>query len=510
VEGALPGYSGSAGVLTDQERVTLRQMGVPLTGGSMEGIQAEFAEIYGVFCGATETIAVFYPGGQPSYICRRLTQMCAGEEQIQAELGAALADPQEAGAFLLKSGNQAAAAQLGVADWYDWTKERCSYDIGTVTEDAVRKLYNDRLNLSASQIDRQAECRMSYFLKYGLRAKERKEASVNPAEFGTYVHAVLEHTAREVMNRGGFHQVSLEQTMDIALAYSEEYVEQVFSQLDSKRLTYLFQRNRRELEMVVTELWRELKESEFVPMAFELAFGEHGSMDKIDISGHSIPAALRGFVDRVDVWEDNGRNYFRVVDYKTGRKDFDYCDVFNGVGLQLLLYLFALEQGGAHLLGDKPIAAGVQYFPARVPLMTSDGKLSDEEAEEARKKEWKRKGLLLHDEQVLSAMEPDETMQRMSCKRTKEGALIGDIATTEQLRMLRKYVFALLGSMVDEIASGNITPNPYTRGTSHDACRYCPYGSICHRDDVEDRRNYKAMTAQDFWQRVEKEVDRRG
>ena len=51
-EGALPGYGGSKGLLTDQERVELRQMGVPLTGGAIEGLQAEFAEIYGVFCGA--------------------------------------------------------------------------------------------------------------------------------------------------------------------------------------------------------------------------------------------------------------------------------------------------------------------------------------------------------------------------------------------------------------------------------------------------------------------------
>ena len=51
-EGKLPGYSGSAGVLTDQERVALRELGVPLTGGAMEGVQAEFAEIYGCFCGA--------------------------------------------------------------------------------------------------------------------------------------------------------------------------------------------------------------------------------------------------------------------------------------------------------------------------------------------------------------------------------------------------------------------------------------------------------------------------
>ena len=36
--------------------------------------------------------------------------------------------------------------------------------------------------------------------------------------------------------------------------------------------------------------------------------------------------------------------YFRVVDYKTGKKSFDYCDVFNGVGLHaraIVIIIFA-------------------------------------------------------------------------------------------------------------------------------------------------------------------------
>ncbi|MBR0328785.1 MAG: LysR family transcriptional regulator, partial [Selenomonadaceae bacterium] len=74
-EGNLPGYTGTVGVLTDQERVALRALGVPLTGGNLEGIQAEFAEIYGVFCGATESVTVYASGEQPSYLFRRLAQM---------------------------------------------------------------------------------------------------------------------------------------------------------------------------------------------------------------------------------------------------------------------------------------------------------------------------------------------------------------------------------------------------------------------------------------------------
>jgi ATP-dependent helicase/nuclease subunit B len=197
-----------------------------------------------------------------------------------------------------------------------------------------------------------------------------------------------------------------------------------------------------------------------------------------------------------------------VVDYKTGKKDFDYCDVFNGVGLQMLLYLFALERSGEDVVGENALAAGVQYFPARAPLVAADGLLTDEQAEMARSKEWKRRGLLLGDDAVLTAMDPEDT-GRLSATRKKDGTISGDVADRQQLKMLEKYVFQILGNMVDDIASGNVTPNPYTRGTAHDACAYCPYGAVCHKATVAGRRNYKAMTAQRFWEEIGKE-DRHG
>ena len=509
-EGALPGYGGSKGLLTDQERVLLRSLDVPLTGGALEGLQAEFAEIYGVFCGAEESITVFCSGAQPSYIYRRLAQMAGGEREYEPIPVAAMSDRREAGALLAGYHALEEAKALGLEDDYWYTRDRMDFDMGTISRESIRKLYGTRLNLSASQIDRQAECRMSYFLKYGMRAKERKESTVDPAEFGTYVHAVLEKTARQVMEQGGFAKVSLDETMAIAMEHSKAYADEQFGKLDSARLEYLFRRNSRELEMVVTELWQELRESAFLPEDFELHFGEGGRMDAIDVPAREMAAVLRGFVDRVDIWRENGRNYFRVVDYKTGKKDFDYCDVFNGVGLQMLLYLFALEQEGQQILGDGAIAAGVQYFPARAPLVSSDGHLTEEEAEELRRKEWKRKGLLLWDEEVLQAMEPGDHPIRLSCNRKKDGSLSGDLADREQLKMLRTYVFALLANMVDDIASGNVAPNPYTRGSAHNACTWCPYGAVCHSMDLSGRRNYKTMTAQQFWEDVEEEVHGNG
>lgn len=510
-EGCLPGYSGSTGVLTDQERVTLRDLGVPLTGGAMEGVQAEFAEIYGVFCGAMESVLVSCSGKQPSFVFRRLAQLSGEETQIQEQLGFADGDEREAGAYLAGWNQEDAARELGVQEEYAWARHRAEYALGTVSQANIRKLYGQSLSLSASQIDKQAECRLSYFLNYGLRARERKEATVDPAEFGTYVHAVLENTARCVRELGGFHQVSLKETLDIAHRYSQEYAEERFDQLQSERMEYLFRRNLRELDMVVQELWEELQQSDFEPADFEVAFGaqEEGSLPAIPIPNGKIGAILRGFVDRVDVWQSPGSRFYRVVDYKTGKKDFDYCDVFNGVGLQMLLYLFALQSSGSPMLGEKAVPAGVQYFPARVPYLLTEGVPEPEELERERRKLWKRQGLLLNDEAVLQAMEPGEEPKRLPVKQ-KKGERTGDLADREQMKLLERYVFRVLGKLVEDIASGNVEPNPYTRGSSHDACRFCPYGSICHSGSVAGRRNYQAMSAQRFWEEVEKEMEKHG
>ena len=509
-EGSLPGYSGSIGVLTDQERVALRQMGVPLTGGSEEGIQAEFAEIYGVFCGAQEQVRLYYASEQPSFICRRLTQMGGGLSQMGEDLGFAQADRWEAGAYLARWEDEAMAKQLCAQAGYEQTLRQRSFALGKVSRENIRRLYGKTLRLSASQIDRQAECRLSYFLKYGLRAKERKEVRIDPAEFGTYVHAVLEETARAIQEQGGFPQVSLDETMEIAHAFSQRYADQRFSQMESERVVYLFHRNLRELDMVVQELWEELQQSQFRPAAFEVGFGSEGGLPAIAIDNAAMEAVLQGFVDRVDVWNNGGCNYYRVVDYKTGKKDFDYCDVFNGVGLQMLLYLFALGQTGQSLLGERAVPAGVQYFPARAPYITTDGRLEPEDARQERESYWKRKGLLLKDEAVLQAMEPGEHPVRMSYSVKKDGTVSGDLADREQLKQLRRFVFRTVAAMVEDIASGNVEPNPYCRGTSHNACTYCPYDPICHSDQVPGRRNYKRMTEQEFWEELERKENEHG
>ena len=123
---------------------------------------------------------------------------------------------------------------------------------------------------------------------------------------------------------------------------------------------------------------------------------------------------------------------------------------------------------------------------------------------------WKRSGLVLDNDDVLDAMGPADSAFRFSYKRKKDGSVSGDIAKSQQFELLRKYVFNLLKDLVDDVASGNVEPNPYTRGSSHNACSFCPYGTVCHKTTVENRRDYRAVTADEFWNYVQQEVSNRG
>ena len=65
--------------------------------------------------------------------------------------------------------------------------------------------------------------------------------------------------------------------------------------------------------------------------------------------------------------------------------------------------------------------------------------------------------MLLNDGKILEAMEPEDVK-----KKVLQDAFRADRA---QLRKLESYVFGLLTDTVNDIASGDVTPDPYTRGT---------------------------------------------
>ena len=267
---------------------------------------------------------------------------------------------------------------------------------------------------------------------------------------------------------------------------------------DSGRTGYLLRRTFDEVTQVVDELYDELSVSAFRPKFCELEFSARGALPGVAFSGKRCRGVVEGFVDRVDVWQSGGRPYVRVVDYKTGKKSFDYTNVLHGRGLQMLLYLFALVRQGGHLLHGEPLPAGVLYFPARIERVSVRDRLAQAEIEKERRKQLRRSGVLLNSDPVLEAMEPCGGSPRfLPYALDKEGRKTGDLASFAQLAQLERFVFRTVAALGDELADGHIDPDPCIRDAKDSA-----YSEVCAGH--EQPRWLKKITAEEFWQTLER------
>ena len=170
----------------------------------------------------------------------------------------------------------------------------------------------------------------------------------------------------------------------------------------------------------------------------------------------------------------------------------------------MLLYLFALQENQKKA-GHPMQPAGALYVPGRCDMIRLEPGEDAGEADAERRKQLRRKGLVLQDEAILQAMEHyDDEPQYLPVQLKKDG-LTGDLATPAQLAALERFVTGQVAAMIDEILSGKTQPNPVDRGPADSACRWCDYSSACHKDvcAVSPRR-FAAVKADEFWQEIER------
>ena len=86
-----------------------------------------------------------------------------------------------------------------------------------------------------------------------------------------------------------------------------------------------------------------MKDSQFEPGGFEVGFGSNDGLPPISIPNNSMNALLRGFIDRVDLWQSSGSSYYRVVDYKTGNPNLNLKNVQYGLDMQLPVYIYLIK-----------------------------------------------------------------------------------------------------------------------------------------------------------------------
>ena len=533
-DASIPQVSTPAGLLSDDDRSLLASYGLELNQTARDLLYREMTTVYLTCARPTQKLIVSWPGQsgagderRPCFLVERLRLLFSDlvverEEDLYGRfrLQAPLPALEQAGRS--QSAHDALLALPEYAPMVERLDRAARWERGRLSRNAVERLYGHRVPMSASRMDKYKSCHFSYFMRYGLQAEPRKPASFTAPEYGTFVHYVLEH----VLKDDAFQQTTLpgwedeqdqerrDRVAELTRQAVEQYVREELGGLEqqSERFQYLFRRLLRSVQAVVDNVTQEIWASKFRPISFELGFGSGKDLPPVELTVGDVTLSITGFVDRVDGWEKDGRLYLRVVDYKTGRKSFDLTEVWNGLGLQMLLYLFTLEDRGGKFYGKPVEGAGVLYLPARNAIIKGSRSMSDEAWRRQLDKELTRSGLVLSDPAVLDAMEePGEKGYRfLPLKVSKStGEISGEaLATAEQLGKLGGHIQKVLGEICEEIAQGNIAADPFWRGPEKNACRYCDYAQACHFEEGrggDGKRWLASVKSREFWENVARE-----
>jgi len=350
----------------------------------------------------------------------------------------------------------------------------------------VRRLYGGQIRLTATRMDRVSACRMSHFLQYGLRLKPRREARFGAPEIGTFLHYVVENTIPELCKDETVKPEAL------AVKHVNEYLENYLPKGQQEaRWQALFRQAGHLACRVVKNVWEEIQAGDFRPVCFELEFGPKGHLPPLELREGSVTLTVGGKIDRVDGYVRGDTLYLKVVDYKTGSKQFHLSDLLYGLNLQMFLYLMMLGQADLQAVlsatGQKAQRlepAGALYIPAKDPFVSAQPGQTEAEVQKALDKELRRIGLVLDDSDLLEAMEKGGTFRFLPVDRRKDGSFTAAscVASATQMGRLLRKTEDSLRQIARQIASGDIEATPYRTGRDDTPCRFCDFKEACHFD----------------------------
>jgi len=525
----LPRADEGMGVFSQDERQRLLELELDLGSGGESELWREFSLIYNTLTMPSETMTLSCPVAdssgaelRPAFVFNRAAALF-GIEAENSHLSRLRLCASAPALGLAAQGIRSAGGIEAAAKAYFEQREpermqalqaAANMNRGSLSSDSVNKLYGKKLYLSASRIDKFASCRFAYFCQYGLKAKPYEPAGFKPPEIGTFMHYLLENTAKEVQAKGGFKKVDNKTLREITDGFVARYVSEELNdyQEKSSRFVYLFKRICNDAYRVVEDMAEELRRSEFIPLDFELDFANAGDMPPVELGEGNENLTLTGIADRVDGWLHEGKLYLRVVDYKTGKKEFALSDIYYGMNLQMLMYLFALENEGQRRYKNEVVPAGVMYIPARSPILNADRNSDDDAIISERMKELRRSGLVLDDEALQNAWEQGNEKLYIPIKMRYGKPVTDSIASVEKLGLLNRHIEKTLKQMAAGLRRGSIAADPYYKSQQENACLNCDYFEACHFSDGSNGENCRytpKLKAEQVWQLME-EVEKRG
>lgn len=393
----------------------------------------------------------------------------------------------------------------------EWTNQMVRAAFYTYKEQPLGKaaalaLFGSTLLGSVSRLEQYASCAYAHFLQYGLYLKEREDYSFEAVDMGNLFHGVLEIFGDRLKEKGytwfDFPKEVGEMLVEEAVeAFAASYGSAVL--FDSARNRYLITRMKRILKRTVSTLQYQLKKGAFSPEHFEVSFSVLEDLEAVNIAlTGEEKLRLRGRIDRVDTWREPGQNspsgkdriYVKVIDYKSGSRDFSLAALYYGLQLQLVVYLnAAVELEQKEHPKDEVVPAAMLYYRVHDPIVEVEEE-PDEDEEELVSRVQKEllgrlrmTGAVRSEEQIVEGLDAHFTGRSdvIPVERKKDGQLgaRSSVLSGEEFRVISDYVNLKIREIGTEILDGRIPLNPYHQtGNGTGACTYCPYSQVCGFD----------------------------
>ena len=509
-DGVFPENPPTDGVLNDDDRKTLLALGVELTETAEVKAVDERFFVYSAFTLPRERLFVSYAvsdykGGAliPSGAVEELRAMFSVLPETDSgtvspltriegaasafEVCASLFSEDSPLSATLKSYVQTLPDDRARYEAVERTKQKAEFAFQNPQN--AKDLFGENMLVSASKAEVYYKCPFSYFCKFGLGLKPLKKAELDVAQSGTAIHYCLEVILRT------FDRDSLLSMDDnrlhtlIAETLAQYASEKLGTATKDKRFSYLLQNLEKSVFDVLKRLLSEFSVSEFIPTSFELSIAPDGEIMPYHLSlpdGGSL--RVIGSVDRVDTMVKDGKTYLRVVDYKSGGKEFNLSEVYSGLNMQMLIYLFAVCENGQERFVS-PVPAGVLYLPAK----TIEDKLArnadPDEIADTRLKNSRMHGVVLDNTDAVLGM--DKTVSGkfipVTAKKRGEG-FTGKLLTLQEFSSLKEKVDKNLVDMGTLLHEGVIPVLPTFSGKNNVACTYCDYSAVCGYEEGDKVR----------------------
>ncbi|MBP9989744.1 MAG: PD-(D/E)XK nuclease family protein, partial [Ruminococcus sp.] len=507
-DGVFPMIPVSGGILSENERRILKEMNLETDDSFEEKMMEEYFIAYNTLCSACDRLFVSYvrknPDGSnsvPSEIVNQLCNIFPNITTIDTENTDEIDFVEGADSAFELLAKKTFDSDVLHATLEKYFRQREDFkgrlqaikrssdkeEFKITDSETAKKLFGLNMYMSASRTEVYHKCPFEYFCKYGLNAQPRKTAELDPMKKGTAIHYILEHLI-SAYGSDGLCSMPKNQRDDCINDLLEKYFAEILVSGEDlgERFEYLFNQLGLVISEVVDRLVAEFSVSLFEPVAFELKIDDDGEVKTYDIP---LPDGgmlrLKGSVDRVDAAKLEKETLIRVVDYKSGGKKFSLNEVYYGLNMQMLIYLFAIWKNG---FGDyqniKP--AGILYMPVNAPFANVERDEAQETIESEKQKKSKMNGLILDDSRIVYAMDGGDG-KFIPAKIKKDGVCSGTLISFKQMGLLVKKVEKILTEMAMNLHNGVIRVKPAvaqsTSSPYHDVCKYCDYKEVCGFDE---------------------------